>query len=286
MAKEFRTQWHPAFCSAIRLELKDDAEYLEYTNEYNLNTKPLQMDLLIVKKLKELEIKNEIGKLFRTHNIVEYKSPDDSLNVNTYLKVLSYALLYKSYEEHVDDIGLDEITLTMVRARKPIKLFRWFQRNGYEITNPYKGIYYVTKENQFPTQILVSRELSKENQKWLTLLSKDLDRADAERVVSQMEALSNGAEKNYGDSVLQVAMKENEGLFRRMKEEGKEMCQALRELFEPELNEAVQRGMQQGMQQGMNNIIVRSLEAGNSVADISRIMQLPIEEVEAIAAGR
>ena len=186
------------------------------------------MDLLIIKKLKELEIKNEIGKLFRTHNIVEYKSPDDSMNVNTYLKVLAYAYLYKSYEEHVDDIGLNEITITLVRERNPVKLFQWFADNGYEIVETYKGIFYITKEGCFPMHILVSRKLSKENQKWLTLLSRNLEKADAERAVLQIEALEERSEKNHGDSVLQVAMKENEKLFKRMKEE-KEMCQALRE---------------------------------------------------------
>lgn len=50
MSKELKTQWHPAFVSAMKLELIEDAEYLDYTSEYNLNTKPLEMDLLIVKK--------------------------------------------------------------------------------------------------------------------------------------------------------------------------------------------------------------------------------------------
>ena len=78
MTNELKTQWHPAFCSAMKLELIEDGEYLDYINEYNLNTKPLQIDLLVVKKVKDIEIKNEIGKLFRTHNIMEYKTPEDS----------------------------------------------------------------------------------------------------------------------------------------------------------------------------------------------------------------
>lgn len=41
MTKNANTQWHPAFCSAIKLELREDAEYLSYTNEYTINTKPL-----------------------------------------------------------------------------------------------------------------------------------------------------------------------------------------------------------------------------------------------------
>lgn len=41
----------------MRLELREDKEFLEYFNEYNLNTKPLQIDLLIIKKLCKKEEK-------------------------------------------------------------------------------------------------------------------------------------------------------------------------------------------------------------------------------------
>lgn len=53
MEEVLKTQWHPAFCSAMRLELIEDEAYLDYQSEYNLNTKPLQIDLLIVKKMQE-----------------------------------------------------------------------------------------------------------------------------------------------------------------------------------------------------------------------------------------
>ena len=48
--REEYTQWHPAFCSAIKLELAENKEDLDYISEYNINTKPLQMDLLVIKK--------------------------------------------------------------------------------------------------------------------------------------------------------------------------------------------------------------------------------------------
>ena len=47
---EEKIQWHPAFCSAVRLELSKDKNVLEYQNEYNLNSKPLQVDLLVIHK--------------------------------------------------------------------------------------------------------------------------------------------------------------------------------------------------------------------------------------------
>lgn len=46
-------QWHPAFCAAMELEFKDDREALLYEREHNLSKKPLQIDLLIIKRNKQ-----------------------------------------------------------------------------------------------------------------------------------------------------------------------------------------------------------------------------------------
>ena len=47
--KSQKVQWHPAFCSALRLELLEDAENLEFTDEFQLTEKPLQIDCTVVK---------------------------------------------------------------------------------------------------------------------------------------------------------------------------------------------------------------------------------------------
>lgn len=78
--------------------------------------------------------------------------------------------------------------------------------------------------------------------------------------------------------MLQVVMKENEKTFGQLKEE-EEMCQALREFFEPEIREEVNKAVR-GTEE---KIIINALKAGNSVADISRVMQISAEEIEAIA---
>ncbi len=76
------------------LELAENREDLVYEKEYNLNTKPLEIDLLVIKKGKDVRIVNEIGRLFRGHNIMEYKSPKDELNIDTFYKAGAYAGLY------------------------------------------------------------------------------------------------------------------------------------------------------------------------------------------------
>lgn len=79
------------------LELRQNRNDLIFEKEYNLNTKPLEIDLLIIKKTATTQIVNEIGRFFRGHNIVEYKSPEAHLDIDTFYKVGAYAGLYKSY---------------------------------------------------------------------------------------------------------------------------------------------------------------------------------------------
>ena len=42
--KDTKIQWHPGFVSAMNLELMKYRESLEFEKEYNLNTKPLEID--------------------------------------------------------------------------------------------------------------------------------------------------------------------------------------------------------------------------------------------------
>lgn len=82
------------------------------------------------------------------------------------------------------------------------------------------------------------------------------------------------SEKQHGDSVLQVAVQENEEIFNKIREEGK-MCEALVKLMEPEMKAALENNRKEMISQALN--------VGSSVEDISRVMGIPLAEVEAIA---
>lgn len=81
-----KIQWHPGFVAAMNLELGENRADVIYEKEYNLNTKPLEIDLLVIKKDPGVQMVNEIGKLFRGHNIVEYKSPGDHMDIDAFYK--------------------------------------------------------------------------------------------------------------------------------------------------------------------------------------------------------
>lgn len=244
MAKQYKkgklqlTQWHPAFCEAVQLELIGNKGQLIYRSEYGLNTKPIQIDLLVVVKLPDIEVKNEIGHIFKGHNIFEYKSPRDQMTIDTFSKTLAYAFLYKSIAECVDQIKLDDITVSLVREKYPQKLFSELRNMGFCVNKTAGGIYQVGNVMGIEIQIIVSIELDEKNHIWLKALTQNLTRQEAEKLICDFSNLSQKDEKELMSSVLQVAMKENREVFESMKEVP-DMCEALRELMKPEIDKEI-----------------------------------------------
>lgn len=70
---------------------------------------------------------------------IEYKSPGDTLNINTFYKAAGYACLYKSYEETADGINADDITISFVRGKRPEKLLKYFKNNNVQYPHHIKG---------------------------------------------------------------------------------------------------------------------------------------------------
>ena len=137
---DIKIQWHPGFVAAMNLELAENREDLVYEREYNLNTKPLEIDLLVIKKDRDIRTVNEIGWIFRGHNILEYKSPDDSLDADAFYKAGAYAGLYKAYGGASDERKADDITVTLIREARPDGLFEYFKKHNIRIVNPYREI--------------------------------------------------------------------------------------------------------------------------------------------------
>ena len=301
------TQWHPAFCSATKLELVKNKKDLQYHSEYGINTKPIQIDLLVIQKSKDVVIENQIGKIFKGHNIFEYKSGDDGLNVDTYFKTLAYACLYKAKAPKVDGIDAEDITITMARERKPVKLLYWFQEHEYEIAEQYKGIYYIKKDGFFDVQILVLKDLDPTLHVWLRSLTRKMKQDVAEKLILEMSDISEKDDYENADSVLQVAMKENKKMFTGLKEEYT-MCEELRKLMEPEFSEAkriaeeegrragmeagrklgMEAGMEAGRKVGMKSgmelslVVIGKLQEGKMVEEIAEETGVEIEMIELI----
>lgn len=64
------------------LNSKRTAEVFE--NVHQLSTKPKEIDVLSIMKNPENEIQKNIDRIFRTYNIVEYKSSVDYLSIDVF----------------------------------------------------------------------------------------------------------------------------------------------------------------------------------------------------------
>ena len=253
-------QWHPGFVTGIELDFDKHREGGTHEKEYNLNTKPLAIDVLIRKKEGVRIEDNEIGRIFRRYNIVEYKSPDDHMDIDTYYKVNGYACLFKSYGEWMDAIKAEEVTISLFRYAMPRKLFRYFRENGMVVSNPYPGIYYVEGMTLFPVQIVVTGELDIDKHIWLVALSGKLTKQQMEKILEKASQLTDEREKRLADSVLQVCVAANSRIVEELKEENL-MCQALREIMKPELEEMEKRGERRGEKRGEKRAILVMIKA-------------------------
>jgi hypothetical protein len=160
------------------MELEEYSQDRQFISEYQLNTEPLRIDVVIIKKSRDIAIKKNIAKIFRKVNIIEYKSPDDYVSVNDFYLVYGYACLYMV----LNKADIRDLTLTFVESRHPRELFSHLQEiRGCTIEKTGSGIYSI-KGDILPIQIIDSRELSVEENNWLKDLDNKLGTSEIRRV--------------------------------------------------------------------------------------------------------
>jgi predicted transposase YdaD len=188
-----RTAWHPAFLEAIKLELDQYGDALEYVPEYQLTKEPLRIDVVIVKKRKDLRIEKNIAAIFRGDNIIEYKSPTDYVSIEDFYKVYAYACLYLTMKPRTAaDLG--DLTITFVGSRHPRKLVEHLEKvRGYVVEKSGSGVYSV-RGDTIPMQIIDTRELPMEENLWLAQLDNRLDQTGARRLIREIDR-QNRAER-------------------------------------------------------------------------------------------
>lgn len=248
--EKIKIQWHPGFVAAMDMELREDRGILKLESEHNLNRKPLEIDLLVIKKEPYVEIHNEIGKLFRGHNIIEYKSPSDSLNLSTLYKVTSYACLYKSYELEKGMIKEKDVTISIIREKKPKKLFKYFKDNNVKVTMPYKGIYYVDWISLFPIQVIITKELEQDKHIWIKALTDQMEKADMESLIEKSSEVSSEYEKELVESILEVTLKANSRLAEKLIGDVK-MGEMILKVVQPLILEKERKAKTEGIEEGI-----------------------------------
>ena len=278
--------WHSGFASALKLEFMEEQVDLEYERESVLNAQPLRIDLLVIKKKSDYVIKNSIGRLFQKYNLVEYKSPEDALDIDVFAKVCAYAFLYKSYGQTVDARVFKEITISMVRKVKPVGLFEKLKENGFRVARKFAGVYWVTGPIPFPAQIIVTKELAEKDHLWVRSLSKDLDDKELRRLIQKTQQLKDGKGRQLANDVWQVTARANQVAVSKLKGASVRMFEALMEIMKPDIDAVVAKECEKTeaktKAETETQMILNLNREGSTLEFIARVVKKPLDEVQRI----
>jgi hypothetical protein len=185
--KKRMLDWHAAFFAALQAELVDYLDILQFEKEHPLNQKPLQIDAIVIKAPPDAVIKKNFARGFKGHNILEYKSPRESLTVSAYIKTVGYACLYQA----IENIDPQDITITIVCTTHPQALLEHLKKQDRRtIVKTQEGIYQIEGE-MFPVQIAVGSRLSPDDNTWFATLKEKLSRESLEKTMQKNSAVKN-----------------------------------------------------------------------------------------------
>jgi hypothetical protein len=286
-----RTSWHPAFLEAIKLELDQYGDALEYVPEYQLTKEPLRIDVVIVKKRKNVPITKNIAAIFRGDNIIEYKSPSDYISLEDFYKVYAYACLYLTTGSKTAE-GISDLTITFVGSRYPRKLMEHLEKARHcTVERSSPGIYSV-RGDPVPIQIIDTRELPGDENIWLAKLDNRLDQTGARRIMTEIDRLDKAARMTAYIEAVYTAN------FEVMEEVSKmfDIAAILDKPFEEAgyvtrkmilaKNEGKIEGILEGKNEGKEEIARNALSQGIPPETVAVITGLDIKKVQTILEQR
>ena len=218
MEDQSKIFWHGAFFEALQLEFNDYLDDLEFKEEQALSKEALIMDVLIVKKKTGRKIDKNIGRIFKGHNIIEFKSETDTLTWMDYNKVLAYGLLYSAFHK----VWMDDITLSFCVTAYPRALFkRLEEKRGLVIKSVEPGIYNIVGD-VFTIQVLESKHLTAEENLFVRNLRSNLTLDEVAAVAGAYRNLDIPSRKRtYFNTLLQAnfkTLREVDGMYETIDE--------------------------------------------------------------------
>jgi len=266
-----KVYWHGAHHEALQLEFYEYEDALEFKKEHELSKEALRMDTLVIKKIKDVQISKNIGKIFKNHNLVEYKSETDSFDFWDYQKVLGYAYIYSSFER----VQMSDITISISLTIYPRELIKTLEKDrGFTVENVEDGVYHIHGE-VVPIQILESKTLSEDENLFLHNLRSNLN---GERMYKTLKTYNERKPFNNKNIFLDRLAKANPKSFM----EAMEMfTEGIRELFMEGAERygwLVNRDIEKA-----KTIAKNFLLRGVSIEDVAEGTELPIDTVVSIA---
>ena len=227
---------------------------------------PPRADFIVVEEGEIIDLGLDVFKFFRKFNIIEFKNPDDELSESILWKVVGYAGFYIYHF----DAKADDITLTLFRGAKPIKMFK--ELDGFVTANKTKGIYKIENwKVDFPIQIVVTTELEGEEYAAFRAISKKPDMDDIKLIMEMAKQETDSDVKALLRQFLEMLSKLDSDTVEEMNRRIPEMARTWRDIFgvDQEISTAVDNTTRTNLygyaQRGTMTIENAAQEAGITV---------------------
>ena len=266
-----KVEYHNGFYGAVHAIYEPMNVQMEYMQEHDLGDEPIRMDMLIIKK-DSAPLTDPIGSFFRTHNVLEYKSPADALTIDDFFKAQGYALIYKGLGKTVNAVPLKELTVTLFRHSYPREMFEALRNEGFQTVETHPGVTCVTGPISVPAQVVTASRLPPGEYEEFKILAKNAKKEDVLKVLGKFDADEKMAE--YVSAIIRVSASVNDGLFEKIKEEST-MSEAIKRIFSKEIAEE--------RREAKEEVAVWMLKKSMPVDDIQDCTKLPLDRIIDIA---
>lgn len=177
-----KEQWHPPFYCSYEMDFRKYKDMLQIDTGYILE-RSSEIDILTVKKKKDAVIDNGLGSIYREYNIIEYKSPDDRIDMSAWLQAMGYAFLYMRLE---NIRSFKRILVSLMGYNYPRKLIKELKELGYTEAQVEEGILFFTNPINIDVQIVIISEIEDEKYPWISLIKKRISEDRINNISNQL----------------------------------------------------------------------------------------------------
>ena len=249
-----RSDWHAGFEALLRIETHKYGSRVQIKTEHLLGEEPPRADFVVLIDEEGLLPDKAIFRIFRKHNVCEYKNPHDALNERVVRKGCGYVNLYIGTAEHEGDVPPDQVTLSIFRAEKPQKLFREMTEKGWLSADATRGIYHVEGVIDLPFQIVITGELEGSEYAAYRALTDHASASDVEQIIRDGGRETDSAMQDHYRVFLDLVAKKNPGVFEEIRRD-RAMSAVWMDIFKDEINEREQEARQDAMVSAIRNVM-------------------------------
>ena len=229
---------------------------VEIEREIVLGNQPPRSDYLVLMEKEIVDLRLSIFKIFREHNIIEFKDPDDELNMSVFWKCIGYVGFYLSAK----GISANQVTLTLIRASKPVRLLK--QLSADIEPGGEKGIYYVKNWlKDVPIQIIVTSELTGPEYAGFRSISKRPKLEDITQMYRDNENETDPALIEFYRAYWSISARLTGSILEEAKRSENKMSKTLMDILKPEIDEKIDIAVKEAVKEAVSATVRNNLYA-------------------------